>query len=130
MEEKRVGYRIVGTIKEIRGECGAGHKTGDQFELSAYEADGLCGFFIHDCLLPFPCYLSPCLHILINTELLKILTKHLSVSISYLTIKTSLKVGFSVNSPLPGWLLFISPQRQTNGKPTLKGVIIRLFAIS
>lgn len=45
MEEKRVGYRIVGTIKETRGECGAGHKIGDHFELSARVADGLCGFF-------------------------------------------------------------------------------------
>lgn len=42
------GYRIVGTIKSIKGQCSAGHKVGDKFELSCYSSAGLCGFFYHD----------------------------------------------------------------------------------
>jgi len=47
-EPEQVGYRVVGTIKSIKGRCDAGHKEGEQFELSGYSADGLCGFFYHD----------------------------------------------------------------------------------
>ena len=47
VEEKKVGYRVVGTIKEVKGFCSAGHKVGDQFELSGHNAGGLCGFFYH-----------------------------------------------------------------------------------
>ena len=42
------GYRIVGTIKSVKGNCGAGHKVGDQFELSMHNTAGLCGVFYHD----------------------------------------------------------------------------------
>ncbi len=44
----RVGFRIVGTIKEIKGKCNAGHKVGDTFELDGQDSGGLCGFFYHD----------------------------------------------------------------------------------
>ncbi|MDH5713800.1 MAG: TIGR04076 family protein [Candidatus Bathyarchaeota archaeon] len=47
-EEKQIGHRVVGTIKEVKGSCSAGHKVGDQFELSGYTSGGLCGFFYHD----------------------------------------------------------------------------------
>ena len=43
-----MGYRVIGTIKGMKGSCSAGHKVGDQFELSGYSAAGLCGFFYHD----------------------------------------------------------------------------------
>lgn len=43
-----VGYKVIGTIKEIKGNCSAGHKVGDQLELSAHNPGGLCGFFYHD----------------------------------------------------------------------------------
>ncbi len=43
-----VGYRIVGTIKEIEGNCNAGHKVGDKIELDGHDSGGLCGFFYHD----------------------------------------------------------------------------------
>jgi hypothetical protein len=46
-EEKQIGHRVVGTIKEVKGSCSAGHKVGDQFELSGYTSGGLCGFFYH-----------------------------------------------------------------------------------
>ena len=47
-EEMQFGYRVVGTIKGVKGFCTAGHKTGDQFELSGFGSGGLCGFFYHD----------------------------------------------------------------------------------
>ena len=43
-----VGYKIIGTIKSIKGDCSAGHKVGDTFDISCYSSDGLCGFFYHD----------------------------------------------------------------------------------
>jgi len=44
---EQVGYRVIGTIKSIKGECSFGHKVGDKFELSGYSPGGLCGFFYH-----------------------------------------------------------------------------------
>jgi uncharacterized repeat protein (TIGR04076 family) len=49
MEEKaRIGYRVIGTIKNVKGFCSAGHKAGDQIELSGHQTGGLCGFLYHD----------------------------------------------------------------------------------
>jgi len=49
MEAKaRIGYRIIGTITEVKGHCNAGHQAGDRFELSGHDTAGLCGFFYHD----------------------------------------------------------------------------------
>ena len=45
---KQVGYRVIGTIKQVKRECSFGHKVGDKIELSAYSPGGLCGFFYHD----------------------------------------------------------------------------------
>lgn len=47
-EQERIGYRVVGTIKSVKGFCTAGHKVGDQIELSGHDSGGLCGFFYHD----------------------------------------------------------------------------------
>ncbi|MFX0132311.1 MAG: TIGR04076 family protein [Candidatus Hodarchaeota archaeon] len=47
-ENLKIGYRIVGKIKRVKGHCNAGHKKGDQIELSAHNTGGLCGFFYHD----------------------------------------------------------------------------------
>ena len=44
---EQLGYRVVGTIKGVKGSCGAGHKVGDTFELSVHSSAGLCGFFYH-----------------------------------------------------------------------------------
>lgn len=52
MSDVKVGYRVVGTIKEVKGNCNAGHKVGDEIELSGHSAGGLCGFFYHD-LFPY-----------------------------------------------------------------------------
>jgi len=48
MSDVKVGYRVVGTIKEVKGHCNAGHKVGHEIELSGHSAGGLCGFFYHD----------------------------------------------------------------------------------
>jgi uncharacterized repeat protein (TIGR04076 family) len=47
MEEKREDYRVVGTITGLKGECTAGHKVEDQFELSSEDTASLCGLFYH-----------------------------------------------------------------------------------
>lgn len=49
---EQLGYRVVGTIKAVKGFCSAGHKVGDQIELSGHSSGGLCGFFYHD-LFPY-----------------------------------------------------------------------------
>lgn len=47
-EQPRIGHQVIGTIKEVKGSCSAGHKVGDQMELSGHNTGGLCGFFYHD----------------------------------------------------------------------------------
>lgn len=44
----QVGFRIMATIKSIKGNCNAGHQPGDEFEISGHNTGGLCGFFYHD----------------------------------------------------------------------------------
>lgn len=41
-------FKVIGTIKDIKGHCTANHKIGDIIELSCHNANGLCGFFYHD----------------------------------------------------------------------------------
>ena len=48
VENLKIGYRIVGSIKDVKGPCNAGHKKGDKLELSGHNTGGLCGFFYHD----------------------------------------------------------------------------------
>ncbi len=49
MEGKpQVGRRVIATVKDVKGLCSAGHKPGDQMEVSGYLTGGLCGFFYHD----------------------------------------------------------------------------------
>lgn len=43
----KIGYRVVGTIKAVKGSCNAGHKAGDQVDLSVHNTGGLCGSFYH-----------------------------------------------------------------------------------
>ncbi len=44
----QVGYRVIGTVKSVKGTCHAGHKVGDKIELSGHDSGGLCGYFYHD----------------------------------------------------------------------------------
>ncbi len=39
----RVGFQIIGTIKEVKGFCNKGHKVGDKIELDCHDSGGLCG---------------------------------------------------------------------------------------
>jgi uncharacterized repeat protein (TIGR04076 family) len=48
LPRERIGYRVVGTIKEIKGSCGWGHKVGEKLELSMHDTAGMCGLFYHD----------------------------------------------------------------------------------
>jgi uncharacterized repeat protein (TIGR04076 family) len=52
MGENRIGFRVVATVKEAKGHCNAGHKVGDQIELSGHNTGNMCGFFYHD-LFPY-----------------------------------------------------------------------------
>ncbi len=45
---KQLGYKVIGTVKSVKGTCSWGHKAGDKIELSAHDSSGLCGFFYHD----------------------------------------------------------------------------------
>lgn len=47
-EEKIIGHRVIGIIKNVKGKCSAGHKSGDEIELSLHKTGGLCGAFYHD----------------------------------------------------------------------------------
>jgi uncharacterized repeat protein (TIGR04076 family) len=55
MEQRQypqVGNRIWALIRNVKGTCSMGHKVGDEFEISAHNTAGLCGFFYHD-LFPY-----------------------------------------------------------------------------
>jgi uncharacterized repeat protein (TIGR04076 family) len=43
-----IGYRVVAQIMSVKGECSAGHRAGDTFEISCHDPAGLCGYFYHD----------------------------------------------------------------------------------
>lgn len=47
VETNRIGYKVLGKIKGVKGSCSAGHQKGDQIELSGHDAGGLCGFLYH-----------------------------------------------------------------------------------
>ena len=35
-------------VVSVEGECSAGHRAGDSFEIGCWDTGGLCGFFYHD----------------------------------------------------------------------------------
>ncbi len=47
-KDSGAGYRVVATVKAVKGKCEAGHGVGDRFEISCLNSGGLCGFFYHD----------------------------------------------------------------------------------
>ena len=47
-ERPRIGRQVMAKITYIKGNCGWGHKVGDEFEISCHDNAGLCGFFYHD----------------------------------------------------------------------------------
>ncbi len=47
-KEPGIGYKVMATITGVKGECSAGHKEGETFEISCHDPAGLCGWFYHD----------------------------------------------------------------------------------
>ncbi len=47
-QDPGIGYRITATVVASKGECSAGHKAGESFEISCHNPAGLCGYFYHD----------------------------------------------------------------------------------
>jgi uncharacterized repeat protein (TIGR04076 family) len=47
-EVEQIGYRLVATVKAVKGTCEAGHKAGDEIALSGLSSGGLCGYLYHD----------------------------------------------------------------------------------
>jgi uncharacterized repeat protein (TIGR04076 family) len=43
----KVGHRVTGKIKEVKGHCHASHKVGDHFELDVHSGARMCGFLYH-----------------------------------------------------------------------------------
>ncbi|MEE8399157.1 MAG: TIGR04076 family protein [Desulfobacterales bacterium] len=43
-----IGSKITATITGVKGNCSAGHKEGETFEISCHNTGGLCGWFYHD----------------------------------------------------------------------------------
>ncbi len=42
-----LGYRLVATVIDVKGNCSAGHTIGESFDISCHNPAGLCGFFYH-----------------------------------------------------------------------------------
>lgn len=47
-QDPGMGFKVTGTVTGAKGECHAGHKVGDTFEISCHNPAGLCGFFYHN----------------------------------------------------------------------------------
>jgi uncharacterized repeat protein (TIGR04076 family) len=47
-KDPKLGYKMVATVVDVKGQCNAGHKVGDSFEISCHNPAGLCGFFYHN----------------------------------------------------------------------------------
>jgi uncharacterized repeat protein (TIGR04076 family) len=46
-KDPELGYKVVATVTDIKGNCSAGHTVGESFEISCHNPAGLCGFFYH-----------------------------------------------------------------------------------
>ena len=47
-QDPKIGYAVQATIVSVKGECSAGHRQGESFEISCHDPAGLCGWFYHD----------------------------------------------------------------------------------
>ena len=57
-ERPRVGHRVVGTIKAVKGNCSWGHKVGDTFEVSAHDTAAVDTRMARDQVTRFTRYLT------------------------------------------------------------------------
>ena len=46
--DPELGYKMVATVVDVKGQCSVGHKVGEKFEISCHNPAGLCGFFYHN----------------------------------------------------------------------------------
>ena len=46
-----LGKKIRAEVVGLKGECNAGHKVGDEFDVSCYNAGGMCGF-LYNAIFP------------------------------------------------------------------------------
>lgn len=46
------GTKLNAEVIGLKGQCNAGHKVGDSFNVSCYDAGGMCGF-LYNALFPF-----------------------------------------------------------------------------
>lgn len=46
--DPNIGYKMTATVMKVKGDCSAGHKAGEVFQISCFDSGGLCGFFYHD----------------------------------------------------------------------------------
>jgi uncharacterized repeat protein (TIGR04076 family) len=46
------GTKLMAEVAGLKGSCNAGHKVGDRFEVSCYNAGGLCGY-LYTTAFPF-----------------------------------------------------------------------------
>jgi len=44
---KQHGYKVIGTIKSVKGHCTEGHKVGETFELTHRSNNCLCGWLYY-----------------------------------------------------------------------------------
>ena len=47
-KDPELGYKMVATVVDVKGQCSVGHKVGEKFEISCHNPAGLCGFFYHN----------------------------------------------------------------------------------
>ncbi len=53
---ERLGYRVIGTVKSVKGTCSWGHKVGDKIELSGHNTGGYVTSSITMSFRPSPCF--------------------------------------------------------------------------
>jgi uncharacterized repeat protein (TIGR04076 family) len=46
-QDPGIGWKVTATVIGAEGECSAGHRLGDTFEVSCHNPAGLCGYFYH-----------------------------------------------------------------------------------
>lgn len=39
---------LIAEVVSVKGNCNAGHRVGETFEIGCWDTGGLCGFFYHD----------------------------------------------------------------------------------
>ncbi|HVN71531.1 MAG TPA: TIGR04076 family protein [Desulfomonilia bacterium] len=51
-----IGYQVTATVLSVKGDCSAGHKAGETFEISCHDPAGLCGYFYHAIFPSLQCF--------------------------------------------------------------------------